>query len=76
MENKHFLPPNMHVSGGKKCSFFSENLACFVFLLPPFLDSAFCRITDELIRAQKKVCRIKSVSYKGVGSNSENVSRV
>ena len=28
---------------------FSENLACFVFLQPPFWDSAFCLFTDELI---------------------------
>ena len=27
---------------------FSENLACFVFLKHPFLDSPFCLITDEL----------------------------
>ena len=27
---------------------FSENLACFVFLLPPFLDSLFCLITDKV----------------------------
>ena len=27
---------------------FSENLACFVFLLPPFWDSPFCHITDEV----------------------------
>ena len=26
---------------------FSEILACFVFLLPPFWDSPFCLITDE-----------------------------
>ena len=40
-KNEHFLPL-------KKCSFFSENLACFVFLKHPFLDSSFCLITDEL----------------------------
>ena len=27
---------------------FTENMACFVFLLPPFWDSPFCLITDEL----------------------------
>ena len=27
---------------------FSENLACFTFLLPLFWDSPFCLITDEL----------------------------
>ena len=26
---------------------FLENLACFVFLLPPFWDSRFCLITVE-----------------------------
>ena len=28
---------------------FSENLTCFVFLLPPFWDSPFCFITDEFL---------------------------
>ena len=32
---------------------FSENLACFVFLLPPFWDSPFCLITDELLTIKK-----------------------
>ena len=27
---------------------FSENLSCFVFLLPPFWDSPFCLIIDEI----------------------------
>ena len=27
---------------------FSENLACFTFLLPPFWDSSFCLITIEI----------------------------
>ena len=27
---------------------FSENMACFVFLLPPVWDMPFCHITDEL----------------------------
>ena len=27
---------------------FSENLACFVFLKHPFLDSSFCLITDDV----------------------------
>ena len=43
-KKKHFLPPDMHtymcVSGGKKHSLF-ENLAHFVFLLPPFWEN--CR---------------------------------
>ena len=38
-ESKHFLPPDAHtyvsVSEGKIC-LFSEDLACFVFLLPAF----------------------------------------
>ena len=29
---------------------FSENLACFTFSLPPFWDSPFCIITDEICR--------------------------
>ena len=29
---------------------FSENLACFAFLLPPFWDSPFCHITDDLTK--------------------------
>ena len=33
----------------KKCSF-SEYLASFAFLLPPFWDSLFCLITDDLLR--------------------------
>ena len=28
---------------------FSENLACFVFLLPPFWDSPFCLIANDLL---------------------------
>ena len=32
---------------------FSENLACFVFLLPPFSDWPFCLITDELLFSHK-----------------------
>ena len=33
---------------GVRNVFFSENLACFVFLKHPFWDSPFCLITDEL----------------------------
>ena len=29
---------------------FSENLACFAFLLPPFWDSPFCLTNDDMIR--------------------------
>ena len=39
----------------RKCAYqgvrnvrFSENLACSAFLLPPFWDSPFCLITDEI----------------------------
>ena len=43
-------------NGGKRtCAYrevknvrFSENVACFVFWLPPFWNSPFCHITDEL----------------------------
>ena len=38
-KNEHFLPHDtnmlVRVSGGKRC-FFSENLACFIFLARPF----------------------------------------
>ena len=30
---------------------FSENLVCFVFLLPPFLDCSFCLIVKELSKS-------------------------
>ena len=44
---------------GKKCSFFSENLACFLFLKHPFWDSTFCLITDEFQNVQiNKYCSI------------------
>ena len=42
-----FLLEEDCVSGGKNVRF-SENLACFVFLLPPFSDSPFCHITDDI----------------------------
>ena len=42
-----FTPRYAHVSGGKKCSF-SQNLACFTFLLPPFWDSLFYLIADKI----------------------------
>ena len=35
------------VAGGKKCSFY-QNSERFVFLLPPFWDSPFCPINDDL----------------------------
>ena len=53
-----FSEKYVYVSEGKirTCAYqgvknvrFSENLARFVFLLPPFWDSSFCHITDELI---------------------------
>ena len=43
-EKRIFLNPwyaHVHVC-------FSENLACFAFTLPPFWDSLFCLITNEL----------------------------
>ena len=51
-EKQNFLSPDRHkylcVSRGKKCSF-SENLACYIFLLPPFGDSPVRFITDKCI---------------------------
>ena len=43
---------------------FSENLACFVFLLPPFWDSPFYFITDKLVGciSRKKKGNLKSVA--------------
>ena len=44
--SKHFLPPwyahvRVCIRGWEMFGFFSENLAWFVFLLPPFLNSPF-----------------------------------
>ena len=39
---------DMCVSGSKKCSFFGK-LAVLSFLLPPFLDTPFCLITDNIL---------------------------
>ena len=38
LKNEHFLPTDMHtcVYQGVRSVHFSENLACFVFLIPPF----------------------------------------
>ena len=58
-KNKHFLPPNTHSTRayqGVRNIRFSENLACFVFMLPPprdsplwfITDEVFCLITDEV----------------------------
>ena len=51
-EKKNFFYPLIRT---RTCAYqavknvrFSENLACFVFLLPPFRDSFFCYITDAL----------------------------
>ena len=33
---------------------FSENLACFVFVLPPFRGWLFCLITDDLQNKQSQ----------------------
>ena len=36
---------------------FSENLACFVFLLPQFWDFTFCLITDNFTKKSvRKMC--------------------
>ena len=43
---------------------FLENLPCFVFLLPPFWDSSFCLITDDLCN---KLCG--EVYYWATGRN-------
>ena len=43
-------PPDMHTYvtyQGVRNNSFSENLACFVVLLPPFWDSPFCIVTDK-----------------------------
>ena len=34
---------------------FLENLACFVFFLPPFWDSPFGRITDESLKSKRTI---------------------
>ena len=47
-KNKHFLPPDTHISYQRVRNVrFSKNSACFAFLLPPFWDLPFCLITDE-----------------------------
>ena len=43
-KNEHFLPPFTY----QPLVCFSGNLARFVFLLPPFWDSPFCLITNDL----------------------------
>ena len=48
------FPKKMNISypqGHKEMFVFSENLACFIFLLPSFWDSPFCLITHELLKA-------------------------
>ena len=47
---------------------FSENLACFVFLKHPFLDSSFCLITDDVQYTSMFFRHIKS-------SRKENLIR-
>ena len=50
-EKRTFLPPNSHstyVYQGVRNVRFTENLARFVLLLPPFCDSPFCIIIDDL----------------------------
>ena len=41
-------PPRTGAYQGVKNVRFSGNLACFVFLLPPFRNSPFCHITDDI----------------------------
>ena len=51
-KNKHFLPPdNAHMCacGGVTNVRFSENLACFVFLLPSFLTYTFSPYHRQLV---------------------------
>ena len=43
---------------------FSENLMCLVFLLPPFWDSPFCLITDNLWTNVKKIFSITITLWK------------
>ena len=43
---------------GVKNVHFSENLACFVFLKPPFWDSPFCLITNVLLYWNFKLIKI------------------
>ena len=52
--------------------FFSENLTCFVFLLPPFWDPPFCLITGELcdltLKSKGLICVLllsKSIAFEG-----------
>ena len=58
--SERLLPPDTHiyVSGGKKClNVYSENLACFIFLYPPFLDSRFSFVTDKKYLSKKNSFR-------------------
>ena len=50
IENDYFLLPDTHTCTyqGVRNVRFSENLACFDFLLPLFWDSLFCLITDDM----------------------------
>ena len=65
-KNEHSFPPDRHtyVSGSKKCCFFSENLACYVFLKHPFWDPPFYFITDDIndlnACARKTLLRVKN----------------
>ena len=47
-KNKHFLPPDTHTSGGKKCSFFGK-FGVFCFLETPVLRFVLLLITDVLM---------------------------
>ena len=46
-KNPNISYPEIRRHGVRNVRFFSENLVCFAFLLPPFWDSPFCLITDE-----------------------------
>ena len=41
----------VHQGVRKVC--YSENLVCFIFLLPPFLDSLYCLLTGEFCKYSK-----------------------
>ena len=49
-KNEHFLFADTHTYVGVRNFRFSKNLACFVFLLPPFWDFLFfCLISNEFL---------------------------
>ena len=52
---------------------FSENLACFTFLLPPFSDSPFCLITDEEPAIREKKIWIKAKKSSKIGQDQKKL---